>query len=68
MIQVEEKARLGSGQLIEAEMAEQVGLKLFKTFHLGDHLNQDHVKKVSSTIQAWYDSKCAEKGMELIML
>jgi len=68
MIQVEEKGRLGAGQLIEAEMADQVGLKIFKTFHLGDHFEQIHATKVSQAIKAWYDSNCLNKDVEMIML
>jgi len=68
MLQAEEKGQLGAGQLIETDMARQVGLKMFKTFHHGDHFDQTHARKVSETVQAWYASGCRNKDMELVSL
>jgi len=67
-LQAEEKGQLGAGQLIKTDMAKKVGLKVFKTIHMGDHFEANHARKVATRVKLWYASKCTNKDMEMIVL
>merc|ERR1712008_362575 len=69
MLQVEEIGGLGNGQKIETEMAQEVGIKIFRS----SAADSDFVdwggrmmKFVAKRIQAWYDSGCKNTDLENI--
>jgi len=68
MIQVEEKEGLGPGQMIETEMAREVGLKVFRTYTSWPAVNQDDVKKVSAAVKEWYDKERANADLENVFI
>jgi len=63
MIQVQEVEGLGAGQKIETEMAEQVGLKVFRTRSHQRSIDGNRIAGVSRVVKACYDSGC--ENMEL---
>jgi len=54
MLQVEEKSGLGGGQIIEAAMAEEVGIKVFRTYSNYGDFKHNRIEKVSKKIEEWY--------------
>merc|ERR1719276_459631 len=65
MIQVEEVAGLGAGQNIETEMAEQVGLKVFRAKqNYRSDTGKDYIKTVSKYVEAWYKDGCKSMDLE----
>merc|ERR1711956_196660 len=56
MIQVQEIGGLGAGQNIETEMANQAGLKMFRTVTKKDTFGVYQMYYVAKAVQAWYDS------------
>jgi len=68
MIQVDEFEGLGGGQKIETLMAEEVGLKIFRTFtgydKLLDKPNGTSIENLAKVIKAWYQTGCSEMRIE----
>lgn len=63
MIQVHEVEGLGDGQKIEAAMAEQVGLKVFRSRSHQRSIDGNRIAGLSGIVKAWYDAGC--ESMEL---
>ena len=68
MIQVEEEKGLGDGQKMETIMAQQVGLKIFRTYTNWGTLLDDSMRKVSKAVKEWYDKGCADTDLENIFI
>jgi len=73
MIQVEETQGLGLGQEIETEMAQQVKIKVFRTYtnmtYLGGAVYSfDSMKVISKAVQDWYKSGCTNYDLENIFI
>jgi len=67
MIQVQEKKGLGEGQKIETVMAEQVGVKVFRTSDRHPYFDSyTKFSKVANAVKAWYKSGCRNMDMEII--
>jgi len=65
MIQVMETSGLGGGQQIETAMAEEIGIKVFRTYtNYGDFEN-DRIEKLSKRIQEWHE-KDEKANMDLL--
>ena len=69
--------KLGDGQQIETEMAEQVGTKIFRIYRprtitgtgvqLLHNFRQDHINSLASILQDWYDGKCTDMTLHEIL-
>jgi len=79
MIQVEETKGLGDGQKIETEMAEQVGLKVFRTYTNVDDFatpaswtNPDYrfngIDAISKAVKDWYETGCNNNDLENVFI
>jgi len=69
MIQVQEGESLGASQRIEAEMAGQVGLKVFRTTTGRCTLfDGSNFCRLSNAVEAWYESGCTNMDTEIIKL
>jgi len=78
MIQVEEKQGLGDGQDIEAEMARQVGLKVFKTYTNVDELawgdgyleafRFNGVNAIREAVKTWMSERCVNRDLENVFV
>jgi len=73
MIQVEETQGLGLGQEIETEMAQQVKVKVFRTYtnmtYLGGAVYSfDSMKVISKAVQDWYKSGSTNYDLENIFI
>jgi len=55
MIQVMERGGLGDGQKIETLMAEEIGIKVFRTYSNYGDFEDNRVEKLSKRIQEWYE-------------
>jgi len=66
MIQVKEKDGLGAGQKIETEMAEQIGLKIFRTTTKDAKFNTSTFWLVSEAVRKWYESGCKNNNLHWI--
>jgi len=64
LIMVEECGGLGNGQKIELEMAEEVGVKVFRTYTNIGGWADEFMKPVSDAVQDWYNSGCANCDLE----
>jgi len=64
MIQVDELEGPGPGQIIETRMAEQVGLKVFRTFTDKRSVDSADLNALASAIQAWLGSNRANMDLE----
>ncbi len=62
----EERHMLGRGQQIETEMAEQVGLKIFRIYqnpvYPFDSV-QDTVEGFAKCLKGWYDGRCEDRSL-----
>jgi len=56
MIQVQEKHGLGNGQKIETEMAQQAGVKIFRTTTRNEDVSQRSLSNLQWAIEAWYEA------------
>jgi len=68
MIQVEEVGGLGCGQIIETMMAQEVGLKVFRTYTNEGKLWFNGVAKLSEAVKAWYKSGCKNSDLENVFI
>jgi len=69
LIQVEEKnVGLSAGQKIKAEMAKEVGLKVFRTYTDDSYLYNRGMQRISNAVQEWYKSGCANRDLENVFL
>jgi len=73
MIQVEETQGLGLGQEIETEMAQQVKVKVFRTYTNMNHLGGagwgfDSMEVISKAVQDWYKSGSTNYDLENIFI
>jgi len=76
MIQVEEKNGLGDGQKIEAQMANEAGLKIFRTYTNSKVLHWDHMPiwnfdgavALSTAVEAWFASGCPNNAVENVFV
>jgi len=68
MIQVQEKSGLGAGQRIETVMAEQVGLKVFRTLTESDDFRQDRIEKLRAKIEEWKQNGCVNNDIEEVYI
>jgi len=66
MVQVQEKAGLSDGQRIETILAEQVGLKIFRTITTLDFFYPRKVEDLSSKVAAWYESGCTDMREQVV--
>jgi len=56
MIQVQEVEGLGAGQKIETEMANQVGLKVFRIRSHQRYIDGNRMASIGRVVKGWYDS------------
>jgi len=68
MIQVQEVNDLGNGQKIETEMAEQVGLKIFRTTTTQKVVSGTDILLLEEEIQKWYASGCKNMDVQEVAL
>jgi len=68
MIQMEEKSGLGNGQKIEAQMAKEVGLKIFRTYTNSTFVMHGDIENLSQAVQEWYDNGCFNNDIENIFV
>jgi len=69
MIQVEEHAGLGKGQLLEAEMAKEVGVKVFRTYtNSSTALLRSQLGRVVKAVKDWYETGCANRDLENVFI
>lgn len=68
MIQVQEKEGLGDGQRIETKMAQDAGVKIFRTIATSEDVTEQHLMVLESKIKEWYLKGCKNKYMHEIFL
>merc|ERR1719362_2417100 len=61
MIQVEEAGGLGAGQVIETVMAEEAGLKVFRTYTNMEEWDDGYMPRVARTVEKWYATGCSNQ-------
>lgn len=70
--------QLGQGQQIEGEMADAIGLKVFKVFQprvvdvdtyrkLYTHFNESHINALVEAIQKWYEAHCEDSSIQEVL-
>jgi len=59
---------LGDGQIIETEMAEQVGLKIFRTITLVNKWCDEDIVQISAAVEAWYERGCRDMDVKEVKL
>jgi len=68
MIQVEEEGGLGPGQMIETEMAREVGIKVFRTYMSSPYFHEFVLKRLSAAVKEWYNKECANADLENVFI
>jgi len=68
MIQFEEIEGLSQGQLIEFEMAQQVGLKVFRAFTDKDSFGNKGLKPLVSAVQEWIEGRRADMSLKEVWI
>jgi len=66
MIQVQEVGGLDHGQKLDAEIAKQLGLKVFRTTTKSSNIHDSRLESVSRLVKAWYDSGCRNMALEAV--
>jgi len=64
MIQVEEIEGLGQGQIVESMMAEQVGLKVFRTFTNKKSADSGDLDRLEQAVKAWIEGGYTNMDLE----
>jgi len=70
MVQAEERSGLGAGQRIEMNIAEQLGLKVFRTYtNLPWFTAESRMfRPLGAAVKAWYESGCADSELEHVFI
>jgi len=64
MIQVEEIEGLSQGQIVESMMAEQVGLKVFRTFTNKRSADSGDLDRLAQAVKAWIEGGRTNMDLE----
>jgi len=68
MIQVEEACGLSDGQRIEAILANQLRLKIFRTATVDSKFSHYQMANVSEAVQSWFNGDCRGSGLTSVPL
>jgi len=70
MVQAEERSGLGAGQRIEINIAEQLGLKVFRTYTNLPWFTAESgmFRPLGAAIKTWYDSGCTDSALEHVFI
>jgi len=68
MIQVQDKWGLGDGQKIEMQMAQQAGVKIFRTMTASEDVDEHQLVVLEEAVKDWYKKGCKNMYMIEIQL
>jgi len=64
MLQVQEKGSLSKGQRIEVLMAEQAGVKIFRTSTDSRSVFGSNLAQLSKEVRSWYEAGCCDTRLQ----